>query len=551
MTSEFTCAECRNALPGYVAGTLAHSARPLVEGHLAACDACQHDYAQWRALANLAQQADAQTPEASAQCATGTWAAIQARILAESPFTTGVRSVNDSEHDSSPMEGTAPVASPPPTQPSLIRRRIPMGTTATVAALLLVALAVGLFAYHSLAGGATVVHGVHTPTPLPTQTPTQPPDAGILDVSYWGSDALSPTDVWAVGFGHESRDYTTTSGVISHFDGQQWQVDKNGVFEGSTLYGISMDSASDGWAVGSHTIDSNSGAIAPFLVHYTGGNWVPQTLNLPGNYLRQVQMFGPDAGWATGQDNNGPIFLHFQHGVWTPTTFAPAHAALTQAASTRVASTHAGPSLAYHLPLSPVSAGPKVAVGQAQFLSDTEGWAIGRDLAGIAVWQFHNGQWQTALHVPAAPGTDFLSLGVNSSTDVWVLGTAGVGQAFSSAGLAFHPLSTLSSGGPLVLLHFDGHAWAQVSVDAAAGAPFLDGGTWLAKYGTVNQHQMVVGLLLNQGGHWSSTTFPQPVDRFLNAHKAPDGSTLVVALTGDFTQPLQLLRYVNGIWSSS
>ncbi|MGZ6307965.1 MAG: RNA polymerase sigma factor [Ktedonobacterales bacterium] len=124
--------------------------------------------------------------------------------------------------------------------------------------------------------------------------------------------------------------------------------------------------------------------------------------------------------------------------------------------------------------------------------------------------------------------------------------------AFSSAKLAFHLLSTRSSGGPFVLLHFDGHAWARMPADSSAGAPFLDGGTWLAQYGTVNRQELVVGLLLNQGGHWSTTTFPQPVNNVLSARKAPDGSTLVVAATGDTpdTQTLQLLRYANGTWSN-
>ena len=282
MNSEFTCAQCRDSLSGYVAGTLARTVRPLVERHLVACDACQHEYAQWCAITDLAHQADAQTPEASAQSASGTWATIQARMLSESPFTIGVYSVSDSEFDSPRTEGTTPVASPPPTQPSLVRRRIPTGATATVAALLLVALAIGLFGLHSRAtGSATVVNGVRTPT----HSPTQPPDAGIVDVSYWGSDALSPTDAWAVGFGRENSDYT---GVISHFDGKQWQVDKNAIFAASTLYGISMDSATDGWAVGSRTIDSKSGAVVPFLAHYTQGHWGTQTLNLPNISLRQV-----------------------------------------------------------------------------------------------------------------------------------------------------------------------------------------------------------------------------------------------------------------------
>ncbi|MGZ3677102.1 MAG: anti-sigma factor family protein, partial [Ktedonobacterales bacterium] len=73
MNSEFTCGQCRDALPDYVADTLAHTVRPLVERHLDGCDACQHEYAQWRTLADLTHQADAQTPEASVQSTASTW----------------------------------------------------------------------------------------------------------------------------------------------------------------------------------------------------------------------------------------------------------------------------------------------------------------------------------------------------------------------------------------------------------------------------------------------------------------------------------------------
>lgn len=540
MKSEFTCAQCRDALPDYVAGTPVYTIHIAVERHLVTCGACQHEYAQWRALANLANEADAQTPLASTQSESSTWAAIQARILAEPPFTAEVQSVNLRGHGSPWTQKTSPDVSPLPTRPTSGYRRVPMGATATVAALLLVTLAVALFAFHSRGGSATLMPGVRTPTPFPTQTP----DLGIMDVSYWGSDALSPTDAWAVGFGHENHDYSITSGVISTFDGKQWQIDKSAVFEDSTLYGISMDSATDGWAVGSHTVDRNSGAIVPFLAHYTQGHWVTQTLNLPNITLRQVQMFGADAGWATGGDSNGPVFLHFQHGVWTPTSFAPTQAALTQAAST-----HAVSPLAYYAPQSPLAGRPKVAVAQAQFLSDTEGWAAGIDQTGVAVWQFHNGQWQTALHLAAQPGAAFLGLGANANTDVWVLGTAGVGEAFSQAKLAFHPLSTLSSSAS-VLLHFDGHAWVRVPVDAAANVPFLDGATWMVKYGAANQQQLITGLLLNQDGHWSGAAFPEPVNSVISARKTADGSTLAIAVTDDFTKTLHLLRYTGGTWSS-
>lgn len=449
--------------------------------------------------------------------------------------------MNDNRHDSSPTQGTTAVTSSPPPQPSLVRRRIPMGATATVAALLLVALAVGLFAFHSRGGAATAINGGQHSTLV-----------SDWNVTYTAADVLSPTDAWAVGDGFKRRSVMPRSGIISHFDGKQWHIDDNAVFPDVFFSAISMGSASDGWALGSQEGDHTQPA-KPFLAHYTGGRWVPQTLNLPNVTLSQIQMLGPDKGWATGQNaaqgDYGPVLLHFQHGVWTPTMFAPTNAALTQAASTNAVSP-----LAYHVPQSPMSGGPEVSVDKAQFLSDTEGWAIGTDLDKLAVWRYHNGQWQTVLRVPGASVHRFLDIGANSSTDVWVLSKIGImgPEGFSPAQLAVYPLSTRTSGGTYFLLHFDGHSWANVPADSAAGAPFLDGATWLPKYSVANQKQVVPGLLMNQDGQWSSTTFPKPVNSVLSARKAADGSTLVVAAMGDMvdSQTLQLLRFANGTWSN-
>ncbi len=553
MNSEFTCAQCRDALPGYVAGTLARTVRLSVERHLVACDACQQAHAQWRVLADLAHQADAQTPAASVQSATGTWAAIQTRILSESPFTTGAYSVNNSQHDSPPTQGTAPILSTPPphTRPALGQRRIPMGATAVVAALLLVAIAVGLFASHLHRGLATPGLG------------WQSPSGDLMGIVYLGSDALSPTDVWAVGYGSNRASVSVSGGgfthavssVISHFDGKQWHIDESAVFAGVRLYAISMDSPTDGWAVGFRS-SSTDQFESSFLVHYTQGHWVPQTGNLPVASLLQVQMFGPDAGWATGiGSDDGPAIFHYQHGVWMQTTFAPLPIASPNAVPPAVA-TNATPA-------------PKYYMLQAHFLSDTEGWGVGDDKTGLEVWQYHNGQWQTVLYTPLPPETYISGLGANSSTDVWVLAVGGgLSQALSSATPAVRTLPTPSTGGSYILLHFDGHAWASMRVDAPAdaaigepaaggrGSPFLDGATWLPTYAQVNHQQVVPGLLLNQGGHWSATTFPKPVDTALNANTAPDGSTLLVAAMGAVTesqstsQTLLLLRYANGKWRS-
>jgi hypothetical protein len=256
-----------------------------------------------------------------------------------------------------------------------------------------------------------------------------------------------------------------------------------------------------------------------------------------------VQLLGTDDGWAWGNDiNHGPLALHLQNGVWSPVTFAPSHT---------------GAALAYAMPLSQTPSS-QLAIQAAQFLSDTEGWAIGQDGPDDIVWRFHNGQWQTALRSTQSSGGAFFGLGANSVTDVWVLGDAGAANAINSAkmtytttNMAYHPLASLSNGGAPVLLHFDGQRWTSASVDITAGPSFFCGATWLARYDSVNQRQMVVGLLLNQGGTWHPTTFAQPVTGVISVTTQPDGSTLAVVVTGAESGPqdLHILRYANGAWS--
>ena len=532
MNSEYTCTQCRESLPGYVAGTLDPAKRLSVAAHLATCEACQREHAQWRTLADLARQTDAQTPKENAQSARGTWAAIEASILSESPFTTGALFMDFDQQSTHTSLVTPPLAASPPSQRSPARRRF--SVAAMTAALLLVAFAAAIFALHPRQESVAPGNGRK---PLSTPTATAVPAVGLADVTYGDAAVLSPADAWAIGNGTQQGGAVYT-GAISHFDGHQWIIGTNAVFPNTTLSGIAMDAADDGWAVGAQGI--NIGARKPLLLHYTQGHWIPQTLtNYADAVLEQVQMFGPDDGWATGKDiANGPIFLHYHQGVWTPTTFAPT----TTAATT-----------AYYTPQSILPPGVSpVSIQQAQFLSDTEGWAWGQDNTDNVLWRYHNGQWQTVFHIAASSAANFFGIGANSATDVWILGSYALGNTFAVSGAAFVSEAFHSSGGAPVLFHFDGHAWARIPIDISAGAPFLAGATWLASGGSVNQRQQVTGLLLNQSGHWRVTTFTQPVTHVLSAMNAPDGSTLVVAAIGSENGPqtLQLLRYANGAWSS-
>ncbi|HEY7355111.1 MAG TPA: hypothetical protein VH590_01560, partial [Ktedonobacterales bacterium] len=85
------------------------------------------------------------------------------------------------------------------------------------------------------------------------------------------------------------------------------------------LYGISMVSADEGWAVGGMYSGLLIGAngIAParqgFILHYSGGKWTP--VSSPTSHaLEAIQMISPDEGWAVG-DN--VTILHYAQGHWS------------------------------------------------------------------------------------------------------------------------------------------------------------------------------------------------------------------------------------------
>jgi photosystem II stability/assembly factor-like uncharacterized protein len=76
---------------------------------------------------------------------------------------------------------------------------------------------------------------------------------------------------------------------------------------------ISLDSSSDGWAVGALTTPTSGVAGTNNLyLHYTGGQWTQ--MNGPaGDGQLTVFMLSASDGWAVG--DNAAI-LHYQNGAW-------------------------------------------------------------------------------------------------------------------------------------------------------------------------------------------------------------------------------------------
>ncbi len=530
MNTNLSCAQCHDALPGYVAGTLPDAAHLAVATHVAHCADCQGELAQWQRVADLAHRADARVPASSAAAAT--WAAIQAQLPSASPPVTGATIMDFEQHDNTIDLTATPATAPARHEPPPPRRRTPL--FASVAAVLLVALAATIFAVRPHTSTPTPGSGAH-PTQVPTLPPAPTSIPQVTDILYYAATIVAANDMWAVGDG--------SSAGIAHFDGHQWQIVYSGTASTDSLDAISLDAANDGWAVGS-TTDSNQNLI-PLLVHYTNGQWVRFTLPIQNVGLRQVQMFSANDGWAEGEYTNGQsVFFHYANGTWTKVDFTPSAAkvaALTVPSSTARTWAQPASSIPTNVPN----------IVQEQMFSDSDGWAIGTYHNANVVWHDVNGHWTTALQLASAPFATMIGLGVNASNDVWVIGTAGLATGLATPRApTFADNRPLSSGGSPVLLHYNGQAWKTVPIDISGEGPFF-GGTWLTSYGTVAQQQVVQGLLHNQSGQWVVTLFPAPVASVISVAEQPDGSTLAVGVQGDNNGPqtLQVLRYLNGTWS--
>jgi anti-sigma factor RsiW len=124
----------------------------------------------------------------------------------------------------------------------------------------------------------------------------------------------SATDGWAFGYVNFPYNHTSSDNVVWHFTGSQWvrgtlpsTVDYN-----ASILGMSMDSASDGWAVG-YGNGQKYGNRYTLYLHYAHGQWT--AVEGPGSdNLDAVAMLSANDGWAVG---NGGVLMHYLNGTWT------------------------------------------------------------------------------------------------------------------------------------------------------------------------------------------------------------------------------------------
>jgi hypothetical protein len=253
-----------------------------------------------------------------------------------------------------------------------------------------------------------------------------------------GVAALSPADVWAVG--NASTSSGSQPALIEHWNGRAW----TGVFVNpgrgartSTLYGVSVVSAKDVWAVGYSTSGPGQVRERTLVEHWNGRTWAKIASPSPGaprcqyNILFAVSAVSASDVWADGYACHGhsrevgTLVEHWNGHTWQ-----------------RVASPSPGGGVLFGI----------------DALSASNVWAVGNFQPGSSQltltehWNGHSWQRTASPTPPVAKTSSLEGAGAASAGDVWAVGYA----QRATAG------STLTE-------RWNGHTWQRVASPSPGG----------------------------------------------------------------------------------
>jgi len=284
-----------------------------------------------------------------------------------------------------------------------------------------------------------------------------------------GLDTVSATDAWAVGSQCPTSSCATDRTLVMHWNGAKWSRVPSPNPGGATwavLNGISMVSATDGWAAGEFC-KTGTGCPSSFqpiprtlLMHWNGSRWSivsSKGAEFDGLFAGVSAVSAGDAwavgyrcaaGCAGGSPTIHTLIVHWNGRAWSHVS-SPAPAGDSSLASVDASSTSdawavgSGPgTLALrwngHKWTTVKSPSPR-APGGFSFLSgmtvlpNGSAWAVGGACTGCATTSSHyrtlilrwNGsRWSIVKSPDPNPGWDYLE-GVSavSSKDAWAVGT--------------------------------------------------------------------------------------------------------------------------------
>jgi len=145
------------------------------------------------------------------------------------------------------------------------------------------------------------------------------PVPGGLGSELFGVDGRMSTSVWAVG------EQPSGETFVLHWDGQSWmEVPAPEPEVSETLYAVSVVSSTDAWAAG---IAISATQTNPFTIHWDGSSWseMPSVGCTGGCTLVDVRAPRPDDAWVVGVGlSTTPLAAHWDGSSWTTVPGGPA-----------------------------------------------------------------------------------------------------------------------------------------------------------------------------------------------------------------------------------
>ena len=148
-------------------------------------------------------------------------------------------------------------------------------------------------------------------------------NAGTQDNFLEGVEAISTSNVWAVGLGISK---SGGSSQILHWNGTQWKEVPSPKPAGAAFYSLGEAravSANDIWSVGSAA--NNNGLFQTLIEHWNGTQWniVPSpNVGSNNNFLYSVTAISANDVWAVGtstdsSNNDRTLTLHWDGTQWS------------------------------------------------------------------------------------------------------------------------------------------------------------------------------------------------------------------------------------------
>jgi len=137
--------------------------------------------------------------------------------------------------------------------------------------------------------------------------------------SLSGIAAIAANNIWAVG---ENDSASMQETLIEHWNGATWKIVPSPNFapSGNTLASISVDTASDIWAVGTTTSTSTASGYQPLIEHWNGTKWSLISSPAVSGRLSSVAAIAPNDAWAVGfyagQNGTQTLAEHWNGTQW-------------------------------------------------------------------------------------------------------------------------------------------------------------------------------------------------------------------------------------------